>query len=96
MATNPPPTTEILPSIDPTVSPDFYGDYADDYDIDAINDEYLAAIEAAAQEVVPSITVCRNGQIFVDITEVDLVDDLDWDEIYESIDHASIVNRHER
>jgi hypothetical protein len=72
-----------------------YGDHADDFDTDAVQDEYVAALQDAAAEFAPSITVHANGMVFADVAETDAAREIDWDELADGIDLSAIMGRHD-
>ena len=61
-------TTTQIGTFDYTTPAGFFGDYAGDFDIDAINDEVLDELNA----MLPcGVTVARNGMIFAEVEMAD-------------------------
>lgn len=88
-------TTTQLTTIIASITPEYYGDFAADFDTDAVNDDYREALNAAAKAIVPSITVTGSGIVYVDVEDVETARDIDWNELAEGIDVEEIVKRHE-
>lgn len=89
-------TTTQIATIDVTVPAEWYGDFAADFDTEAIDAEYQDALQAAAREIAPSITVHANGMIIADIEDADAARAIDWRALAEQIDVSKIAQRHER
>jgi len=74
---------------------DIYGDYADDYDTNAIQGTYVNALQAAARDAsgASSIIVHASGMVFVDIDDpcADQAHDLDWRALADGIDLRPII-----
>lgn len=71
---------------------EYYGDYADDYDHDAIRSDYRDAIQ---KHLPDGITLAMNGMVFADIDKADEAAELDWDEITNAVDLDAILERHD-
>lgn len=85
--------TDISRHLDLTA---IYGDFATDFDTDGVQADYLAAFQAAAQDVVSSVTIAANGMVFCDIADTETALHIDWCEIADSIDIDPILDAHER
>ena len=85
-------TTTQIGTFDYTTPAEFFGDYAGDFDIDAINDEVLDELNA----MLPcGVTVARNGMIFATIEAADEAREIDWRELLDQIDVDAIMIKHE-
>lgn len=85
-------TTTQTGSFDYTIPAEYYGDYASDYDTDAINADVCDALNALLPE---GVSIARNGMVFAELDAADVARGLDFAELLESIDVDSIVIRHE-
>ena len=85
-------TTTQIGTFDYTIPAEFYGDYAGDFDIDAINDEVLDELNAMLPR---GVTVARNGMIFATIEAADEAREIDWRELLDQIDVDAIMIKHE-
>ena len=85
------PTTQIG-TFDYTTPAEFFGDYAGDFDIDAINDEVLDELNAMLPR---GVTVARNGMIFAEAEVADEAREIDYREVLDQIDVDAIIIKHE-
>lgn len=85
-------TTTQIGTFDYTTPAGFFGDYAGDFDIDAINDEVLDELNAMLPR---GVTVARNGMIFATIEAADEAREIDWRELLDQIDVDAIMIKHE-
>ena len=85
-------TTTQIGTFDYTTPAEFFGDYAGDFDIDAINDEVLDELNAMLPR---GVTVARNGMIFATIEAADEAREIDWRELLDQIDVDAIMIKHE-
>ena len=87
-----PMTTTQIGTFDYTIPAEFFGDYAGTFDIDAINDEVLDELNAMLPR---GVTVARNGMIFAEVEMADEAREIDFAELLDAIDVATIANAHE-
>lgn len=88
-----PTTTDITDIGDQLDLTTYAGDFAQDYDWDAVKADYIDAIN---REVPEGVTVYGNGQVIAEVGEAaDAARELDWHELLESIDVAPIFQRHD-
>ena len=85
-------TTTQIGTFDYTTPAEFFGDYAGDFDIDAINDEVLDELNAMLPR---GVTVARNGMIVATIEAADEAREIDWRELLDQIDVDAIMIKHE-
>lgn len=86
-------TTTQITTFDYTIPGEYFGDFADDYDIDAINDEVCDAINDA---IPAGVVLAYNGMVFAEVDLTDVAEALDFDEIIlQQIDVDAIISRHE-
>ena len=85
-------TTTQIGTFDYTTPAGFFGDYAGDFDTDAINDEVLDELNAMLPR---GVTVARNGMIFAEVEMADEAREIDFAELLDAIDVATIANAHE-
>jgi len=71
------------------------GAFAADYDLPAARAAYVEAIEAAAQLLVPSLTIHGNGVVYAAYEDREAAGQIDWSEVIEVIDAAAILGAHE-
>lgn len=88
-------TTQIT-TVQVTIDGEYYGDFTADFDTDAADRDYREALEAEARRIAASIVVAANGMVFAELDDVDAALGIDWAELAEEIDVASIVERHAR
>lgn len=81
-------TTDIL-----DIPGEYYGDYVDDYNHNAIRTDYQQAVQAALPE---GVYLMANGMVFAEEDAVDAAYGIDWSEIAESVDIDEIIQRHDR
>lgn len=85
----------LLTSVDVELPGEIYGGFADQFDTSGVQADFVDALEALARVRVPSIYLARNGQVFVDLTDVDRALEIDWDDLKEEVDFESILIRNE-
>ena len=73
-----------------------FGDFAADYDTEAVTIAYTEALQDAAQQIAPSVTVHRNGMVFAEVPDADAAREIPWTEIAAEIDITPILAAHER
>ena len=66
-----------------------FGDFAADFDVNAIHSQYVLALQDAARPIVPSVIVCHNGDVIADADEADAAREIDWTELADGIDMGS-------
>lgn len=99
-------TTTTIADIDHLLDlTDYVGDWAGDYDMDAVRGAYIDAIQA---QLPKEVTVLSNGEVLAECdmhfnlagdwsgVPHDEDGDIDWDAIVEGIDIDAILERHER
>lgn len=86
------PTTTQITTIDLDISP-LAGDFASDYDWDAITSNYAEALASACG--VEGVTICLNGDVIATVEQADLAREIDWREVAESVDASAILSAHE-
>ena len=85
-------TTTQIGTFDYTTPAGFFGDYAGDFDIDAINDEVLDELNALLPD---GVTIAANGMIFAEAEVADAARGIDWRELLDRIDVDTIMIKHE-
>lgn len=86
-------TTTQTGTIDYTVPAEYFGDYTGDFDMDAINAEVLDELNALLPD---GVSVAANGMIFAEIDLADQAREIDFRELLDQIDVATIANAHEK
>ena len=81
-------TTDIL-----DVPPAYFGEFADDYDHDAIRSDYQDAINELLPE---GVHLALNGAVIAELDVADEARAIDWNEIARLIDFDAIIQRHDR
>jgi len=89
-------TTQITDLTDLLDLSDTFGIYADDYDTDAVRDDFIAALQAAAQRIAPSVTVHRNGMVFAAVEDAASAREIAWTTLAEGIDITPMLAAHEK
>jgi hypothetical protein len=84
--------TTQLPNITIDLN-DYVGEFADDYDMDAVHADYASALEALLPE---GVHITRYGDVFADVAVLDQLREIDLDEVRERIDIEAILGRNER
>lgn len=69
-----------------------YGDLADDYDRDAVEADFLTAIQERAPE---GVTLFANGEVHATLDAAGRAREIDWAELVDGIDVAAILERHD-
>lgn len=85
-------TTTQIGTFDYTIPAEFYGDFASDFDTVAINAEVLAKLNALLPD---GVTIAANGMIFAEAEVADAAREIDFAELLDAIDVATIANAHE-
>ena len=85
-------TTTQIGTFDYTIPAEFYGDFASDFDTVAINAEVLAKLNALLPD---GVTIAANGMIFAEVEMADEAREIDYREVLDAIDVATIANAHE-
>ena len=85
-------TTTQIGTFDYTIPAEFYGDYAGDFDTDAINAEILTKLNAMLPD---GVTIAANGMIFAEVEMADEAREIDWRELLDQIDVDAIMIKHE-
>lgn len=70
-----------------------YGDYAADFDTDAVLSDYVSALDDAAGE---GVHVTRSGVVYAEVDQADRARELDWKALADDIDVTAILDRHQR
>ena len=81
-------TTEIL-----EIPGEYYGDYVDDYDHEAIRADYRDAIQALLPD---GVYLMANGLVIAEDDVADEARAIDFQSIAESVDFDAIIQRHDR
>ena len=76
-----------------TLSADYLATVGADFDVEAVDDAILAALNAL---VPPGVTVHRNGKAYADDDAVEVARAIDWDELLSRIDVDQILADHGR
>jgi len=71
----------------------YAGDYLDDYDMDAVRVDYVAAINDRI--LLDGVTVYVNGDVIADVETADDARDIDWKSLADAIDASAIFERHD-
>ena len=85
-------TTTQIGTFDYTIPAEFYGDYAGDFDTDAINAEILTKLNAMLPD---GVTIAANGMIFAEVEMADEAREIDYREVLDQIDVDAIMIKHE-
>ena len=85
-------TTTQTGTFDYTIPTEYYGDSAADYNIDAINAAVCDAINAMLPE---GVSLARNGMIYAEVEMADTAREINYRELLDQIDVASIVEQHQ-
>lgn len=76
------------------VPDEYFAEFADDFDRDAIDAEFLDELDRLAGD---GITVTASGLVFAEVGEpADRARELDWEALAEEVDVDAIVQRHDR
>lgn len=86
-------TTEITNVSQMLDLSDWYGDFAGDFDTEAVRAEYVAALNAAAGA---GVYVTASGIVYAELEDADRACDIDWRELADSIDLDAIAQRHDK
>lgn len=86
-------TTTQTGTFDYTVPAEYFGDYTGDFDMDAINAEVLDELNALLPD---GVSVAANGMIFAEIDLADQAREIDFRDLLDQIDVATIANAHEK
>ena len=76
-----------------TLSADYLATVGADFDVEAVDDAILAALNTL---VPPGVTVHRNGKAYADGDVVEVARAIDWDELLNRIDVDQILADHGR
>jgi hypothetical protein len=88
-------TTEIrIPDL--TIEPAYFGEFIDDFDVHAIQAEWLAALQDAARLIAPSVTIHNPTYATAAMEDAEAAYQIDWDELRDGIDFDAIAQAHER
>jgi hypothetical protein len=75
---------------------DVYEAVGDLYDTDAIMADYIAAINAAARQIVPGLAVLNNGEVIIDTeNDIETAREIDWHGLIYSIDITPFLEAHD-
>ena len=85
-------TTTQIGTFDYTIPAEFYGDFASDFDTEAIDAEVLAQLNILTPE---GVSVAANGMVFATIEAADEAREIDWRELLDQIDVDAIMIKHE-
>ena len=85
-------TTTQIGTFDYTIPADYYGDFAHEYDTEAIDAEVLAQLNALLPD---GVTIAANGMIFAEAEVADEAREIDWRELLDQIDVDAIMIKHE-
>jgi hypothetical protein len=88
-------TTTQITQIDATFPREWLGDYAADFDLDALDRDYVAALDAAAKQQCESLSVHANGMVFADVADCADVKAIDWKLLADEINVDEIAQRHD-
>ena len=85
-------TTTQIGTFDYTIPAEFFGDFAHEYDTEAIDAEVLAQLNILTPE---GVSVAANGMVFATIEAADEAREIDWRELLDQIDVDAIMIKHE-
>ena len=85
-------TTTQIGTFDYTTPAEFFGDFAHEYDTEAIDAEVLAQLNILTPE---GVSVAANGMVFATIEAADEAREIDWRELLDQIDVDAIMIKHE-
>jgi len=85
-------TTTQIGTFDYTIPAEFYGDYAGDFDTDAINAEILTKLNAMLPD---GIYIAADGSIYAEVALADVARGINWRELLDRIDVDTIMIKHE-
>ena len=83
--------------LDPFDLTDCAGDFASDFDMDAVSDDYYEACRKALSAVRPEWSLLRDGEVIGPVDSPDLSEDerKTLGELFDAIDVAAILQDHE-
>jgi hypothetical protein len=87
-------TTLQITQIEIAIPGEYYGGFVYDYDAEAIQSDFVAAINVVARKIVPSLTVARNGMVFCDTEDADRAREINWAEIMDEINLVPLLDLH--
>jgi len=70
----------------------YAGDFADDYDMDAVRADFISLINC---ELPDGISLCANGQVYATLDQADNARDIDWSDVCNRLNVEPIFERHE-
>ena len=85
-------TTTQIGTFDYTTPAEIFGDFAHEYDTEAIDAEVLAQLNILTPE---GVSVAANGMVFATIEAADEAREIDWRELLDQIDVDAIMIKHE-
>jgi hypothetical protein len=88
-----PTTTQITNITDKLDLTTYAGDFASDYDMDAVHADYVEALDELLPE---GIHLYASGDVIADVDLADQARGIDWDELTEQVDVEAIFKRHDR
>lgn len=71
----------------------YAGDFIDDYDMDAVNADYLAAVND--EILLDGVVVCGNGDVIAPVDSADDARSIDWEMVTGHIKVQAIFERHD-
>lgn len=88
-------TTHVLPNrYDDVLNlDDWFGLYADEYDVEAVRQEVL---NLANERLPEGVTLLISGDVIVDLAVLDQLDDIEWHELVTPEELPAIAQRHVR
>lgn len=88
-------TTQVAPNRynDVLNIDDWFGDFADEYDVEATRWDVM---NLANERLPEGVTLFITGDVVADLAVLDQLDDIEWDELIKSEDLERIAKRHER
>ncbi len=87
-------TTTQITTINIDLTPAL-GEFADDFDMDAVVREYLDELARIVADQAP-VTVARNGDVYVDVEYAEAAREIDWHEADGAVNIEPILLRNER
>ncbi len=79
-------------NFDYTIPGEYFGDFADDFDTAAIDDDVCDAINAKLPD---GVTLARNGMIFAELEVANEAREIDFAELLGAVDMEPILAKHE-
>ncbi len=87
-------TTTQITTINIDLTP-VVGEFADDFDMDAVVRDYLDELARVVADQAP-VSITRNGDVYVDVEHAEAAREIDWHEADGAVNIEPILRRNER